>query len=244
MQSELVILIPIYKASLNLLEQFSLDYLVGKADQRQMRFVAPAAIDKAYYLSRYPMVGFEHFDSAYFTSVGSYNQLLLSSGFYHRFEDFDFLLIHQTDALLFRDDLDAWMAKGFDYVGAPWPAGVPLTLDECYGAYPAGSQLNVFVGNGGFCLRNVRAMIAVIHEAASLHSMWLRRNYPEDCFFAFANAITGQLNMPDARTASFFSLEQEAEQYFADNNATIPTGCHDWVRKNFTFWQKVIALNT
>jgi hypothetical protein len=243
MPLQLVILIPIYKASLNLLEQFSLDYLVGKAGQRQMRFVAPSNVDKSYYLSRYPAMGFEHFDDAYFASVGSYNQLLLSLDFYQRFRDFDFLLIHQTDALLFKDDLDAWMSRGFDYVGAPWPAGVPLTLDAPYNGHPPGTQLNVFVGNGGFCLRNVQQMIAIIHEATSLHAMWLLRNYPEDCFFAFANAITGQLNIPDAVTASFFSLEQGAEQYFTDNNATIPTGCHDWVRKNFTFWQKIIAMN-
>lgn len=243
MSSQLVILIPIYKASLNLLEQFALDYLMAKAGHRHMRFVAPFDIDKAYYQSRYPIVGFEHFDNVYFTSVGSYNQLLLSLGFYQRFEDFEYLLIHQTDALLFKDDLDTWMARGFDYVGAPWPAGVPLTLDAPHSGHPPGTQLKVFVGNGGLCLRNVRQMIAIIRNATSLHAMWLQRNFPEDCFFAFANAISGQLNIPDAATASLFSLEQGAEQYFADNNATIPTGCHDWVRKNFTFWQKIIAMN-
>lgn len=241
MNNDLVIVIPIYKSSVSLLEQFSLDYLLGKAPERKMVFLAPEGLDTTYYKSRYSAIAYEFFDPKYFRSVGSYNQLLLESAFYERFLAFSYLLIYQTDALLFKNDLDDWMERGYDYIGAPWPNGVPFTLQEDYGTYTAGTQLHAFVGNGGFSLRNVRKCMEILHEAGNFRDMWRRINYPEDCFFAFASILTGTLKIPDADTASCFALELAPEHYY-ERSKVVPTGCHDWVRQNFPFWQKMMGI--
>jgi hypothetical protein len=46
----LTILIPVYKPGLNLLEQFSVDYLLTKALSRELKFVAPVDLNVANYL--------------------------------------------------------------------------------------------------------------------------------------------------------------------------------------------------
>ena len=62
----------------------------------------------------------ETFDPAYFTSIQGYNRLLLSTEFYQRFLGSAYLLICQLDVFVFRDELAGWVARGYDYVGAPW----------------------------------------------------------------------------------------------------------------------------
>jgi hypothetical protein len=122
----LATLIPVFKPGLNLLEQFSIDYLLTKVFSRELVFVAPIDLEIVYYRSRYPSIQFERFTAHYFDSIAGYNELLLSAFFYEQFVRYDYILIHQTDALLLQDDLDAWMDLGYDYIGAPWPHGMLL----------------------------------------------------------------------------------------------------------------------
>src|SRR2546423_218709 len=61
------------------------------------------------------------FPDRFFTSINAYSALLLSRPFYEAFADYDYILIYQTDALVFSDQLREWCAAGYDYLGAPWP---------------------------------------------------------------------------------------------------------------------------
>lgn len=95
------------------------------------------------------------FDDAYFRSQYTYSALLLSRAFYEAFAAYDFILIYQLDALVFSDRLLEWCDRGYDYVGAPWVPGAHTPRHRV----PA-------VGNGGLSLRNVRASLAVLDDAA------------------------------------------------------------------------------
>jgi hypothetical protein len=44
----------------------------------------------------------------------------LSEEFYQAFTDFEFMLIYQLDAFVFRDELADWCRSGYEYIGAPW----------------------------------------------------------------------------------------------------------------------------
>jgi hypothetical protein len=95
-------------------------------------------------------IEFEYFDKSCFENAESYNRMLKSREFYLRFEKDDYILVYQTDAFVFKDELIDWCEKGFDYIGAPW-----FTR---YGSHEKGNALYK-VGNGGVSLRRVRAFL-------------------------------------------------------------------------------------
>ena len=241
MRKILTILIPVYKPGLNLLEQFSVDYLLTRALSRELKFVAPVDLNVAYYRDRYPQIQFEKFPSHYFESIAGYNELLLSALLYERFLNYDYILIHQTDALLFLDDLDAWMNLGYDYIGAPWPHGMSLSLTGGNAEIYGGSQFQAFVGNGGFSLRRVQRSISILEKARPLLDFWRTNRLNEDCFFAFAGLLTQDFTIPTVEIASRFSLELQPAQYVNANAGKIPTGCHAWWKYDLPFWQKIIS---
>ena len=242
MTKRLAIVIPVYKPGLNLLEQFSVDYLLTKAPERKLIFVAPDGLHTAYYGERYPNIAFEHYPAHYFQSIAGYNELLLSASFYERFADYDYILIHQTDALLFKDNLDMWMNLGYDYIGAPWPQGMSLDLgNENTGLYQ-GTRFQAYVGNGGFSLRGIKKSIRILQDVQPLHAFWRSHQLNEDCFFAFAGLLTKQFAIPTPEVASRFALELQPEQYVNANQGEIPTGCHAWWKHDFPFWQRVISV--
>lgn len=242
MLPSIAIVIPIYKPGLNLLEQFSVDYLRNKVTGRKIIFAAPDGLNVDYYQARYPDIGFERYAAHYFESIAGYNNLMLSATFYERFANFDYILIHQTDALLFKDDLDTWMNLGYDYIGAPWPQGMTLRLDAESADIYQGTQFQANVGNGGFSLRSVSKSISILNEAQPLHSFWRAHQLNEDCFFAFAGLLTVHFSIPAPEVASRFALELQPEQYVNANQGQIPTGCHAWWKHDFPFWQRVISV--
>lgn len=95
----------------------------------------------------------EYFDKFYFSSVENYNRLCLDKDFYRRFSLYEYMLIYQLDAWVFRDELKYWCNKGYDYIGAPflWPSAKKQYIHEL-----------AYVGNGGFSLRKVSYCLKVL----------------------------------------------------------------------------------
>ncbi len=101
----------------------------------------------------------EYFNKFYFDSVQSYNKLCLSKDFYLRFSQYEYMLIYQLDAWVFRDELTYWCDKGYDYIGAPlfWPV---LQEQNIY-------KMS-YVGNGGLSLRKISYCIKVLSKSSYL----------------------------------------------------------------------------
>jgi len=94
------------------------------------------------------------FDDSYFESISGYNRLLLSSIFYKRFTSYEYILIYQLDAYVFRDELRFWCQQGYDYIGGVWFSD---------GARDGESGLRLWKpGNGGVSLRKVSAFSRVL----------------------------------------------------------------------------------
>jgi len=90
-------------------------------------------------------------DEQWLLSARTYRSLLFQGWFYRLFEKWDYLLIFQQDAWILgaANGLVKWIDKDYTYVGAPWTCHLgPDTPD-------------MGVGNGGFSLRHVAAMIRV-----------------------------------------------------------------------------------
>lgn len=95
----------------------------------------------------------QYFHQDYFKSVQGYNKLCLTFSFYERFIDYEYMLIYQTDAWVFRDELDYWCDKGYDYIGAPFFEAIQ---DGLYSFDMSG------VGNGGLSLRKIQYCTKVL----------------------------------------------------------------------------------
>jgi len=152
------IIIPIYKETLNEYEITSLKQCCLILIKYSIIFVTHKMLNCNIYKNicdNYKInYKFEYFDKKYFTDISCYNALLLSKIFYKRFINYEYMLIYQLDAYVFRDELEYWCQKGYDYIGAPW-----LSLDNSR-IMPVFNKSPV-VGNGGFSLRKINKFIAM-----------------------------------------------------------------------------------
>jgi len=173
-----IIIIPIYKkyTELEKNEIVSLNQIFHILGNHLVCIVAPHNLESADYKKFAESLGIkiqeEKFDNHFFTSTRSYNKLLLSDAFYNRFRNYNYMLIYQLDAYVFRDELLYWCEKGYDYIGAPWFKG--------YTQVSSDSPV-VGTGNGGFSLRNIQTNLKILKKVTYLKSM---RNLYDRCGFS------------------------------------------------------------
>jgi hypothetical protein len=151
-----IIIIPIYKKTPNLNESISFDQCLMILFKHPIHIITFEELDISFYENKLSNAGVKfnivYFPKYYFEEIVGYNQLLLSLEFYKRFESFNYMLIYQLDAYVFRDELALWCAKGYDIIGAP-------LIEDKYGVDDK-YFLNHF--NGGFALRNIKYCIRLL----------------------------------------------------------------------------------
>src|SRR5690242_1070593 len=112
-----VIIVPVYKSfdQLNDCERYALQQLKRVLADFPLAMIAGENFDVYGYENFFEQgVETERFDDVYFQSVKGYNQLCLSKIFYERFGKYAYMLIYQTDAFVFRNDLKYWLQQGYD----------------------------------------------------------------------------------------------------------------------------------
>lgn len=247
-----LVVIPAYKPDLDELDELSLSRCVTVLGRYPLCFVGPPSLSYDHYCRLAPSASRHTFDEACFDSVRAYNRLLLSKTFYEAFAEYDCILIHQLDAFVFKDALEDWCGRGYDYVGAPW-------LSE------RGEWLEV--GNGGFSLRRVHSCLAVLssthrekaedywamvrlttHDRLGQALRWHRkvkrylgmgdsvttflrqfveRDRPEDVFWGVhAARFHNQFRVPPVETALEFAIEHGLAKAYSKYAFSPPFGCH------------------
>jgi len=151
MQKERVcIAIPVYKKISDPREVASVKQGLLIFHNYTVVFICPDSFEESWldeYKNLHPKITFQKFSDESFKSVKAYSSLLLRQDFYKKFSNFEFMLIYQPDAYVFRDELKYWCDKGFDYIGAPWFKN----FDE----HDKEKEFMPNAGNGGFSLRNI-----------------------------------------------------------------------------------------
>ncbi|MCB0395446.1 MAG: hypothetical protein KDD36_02255 [Flavobacteriales bacterium] len=257
-----VVVIPVYKPDMNPYEELSFRNCCEVLRQHPIHLITFKDLSLDRYREVYDGFKVTFFDPSYFESISGYNRLMLSLDFYNAFRSFDFMLIHQLDAYVFRDELGFWCDQGFDYIGAPW-----ITKD--------GDEL-WRVGNGGFSLRNIPSFINVldnrkpvyryrqllaqyqeIHDrkrifsiiSSLVRSTGFRNNvqffvqsfmHNEDWFWSeIAREVDERFKVSDVHTGLKFSFEYLPGMLYTMNNNKLPFGCHAW-EKSPGFWESHI----
>lgn len=185
--------------------------------------------------------------------IAGYNRMMMSRAFYTLFADCEYILICQTDAWIFRDELDEWCGKGFDYVGAPWPRRSIYDLffvrmwlkirKRIFGRSGRPLRQDGFdrVGNGGLSLRRVESHILACEHYADIISEYgnhIGNLYNEDFFWA---TVPAEFRYPTVDEALRFSFDVHPAYCYRRTGSRLPFGCHGWSKKRYKkFWRRFI----
>lgn len=259
------VVIPLYKPQPTPNEQVALRQCVRVLGHYPICLAVPRSLDVSVYQNLHPSLVVLPFDDGYFTDIQAYNRLMLSVEFYDAFADFEYVLIHQLDAFVFRDELGDWCSRGYDYIGAPWlrdrdfssrpeaawfrlkqRVATVLGLKKADGVTPREIITLNAVGNGGLSLRRVPAMrrwARLFRGRIAQYERMTGHQYNEDVFWGVeVNRFWPFLRIPDYRTALRFAVEfypQRAIETY--NGGRLPFGCHAWNIHGTEYWRPIFA---
>ena len=264
------VVIPVYLSELSEEEIVSFNQTVKVLGSHDIILVCPIGFDHSNYDNLAYQQGVtlkkECFKASYFNGIPGYNRLLLSRHFYERFSNYDYILICQLDVFVFRDELEYWCTRGYDFIGAP-----------IIGKFEDTAFSNVMrVGNGGFSLRKISSYLAYFNSGKNViptndiaHRISLRKKpytrifvwilmslgwrnkpvsfaahwrYNEDDFWSgVLDKSNFALRKPSPEEAMLFSFERFPSELFKLTGNKLPFGCHAWKKYEFNgFWRHII----
>jgi len=251
------VVIPFYKNNLTEFENISLAQCLKTLAAYPIIAVKPDSLDLTVVKGYEQLSVVLSFDNAFFDGIEGYNKLMLSPVFYQKFLDFEFILIHQLDAFVFKDELADWCKKRYDYIGAPWlkrlanpdfVKELKTILNTRYHIFfntyenglPSDRQFDNMVGNGGFSLRRVRKFYDLSIKLETQIEEYHKRDehqFHEDVFWSIeANRKKRRLKIPFYKKALLFSFENRLKQSMMHTSGQLPFGCHAW-DQHLDFWQ-------
>lgn len=247
------IIIPVYKPDLTAAERCSLGQCLQILPNYPIVFIGPKDLNTSTFekLCEGKVVfRFINFADNYFQTIAGYNRLMLSPAFYRKFLKYKFILIHQLDAYVFKDELDFWCSKNYDYIGAP---NVPhqngsgeIRFLKTYGRLInlvnklLGTNLKIKnVGNGGFSLRKTNSCYWLLKILKKKATSWGSNN--EDGFFKYwGNLLCPIFNLPPDAVALRFAIEESPTKSLDALKNHLPFGCHAFEKYEPETWKKYI----
>lgn len=246
-KKQVVVVIPIYKAELTSSERISLQQCLSVLSKYPLVIVKPDQLNIKLLLKEFPSLQSKSFQNHYFESIAGYNQLMISTSFYKSFSAYEYMLIYQLDAFVFKDKLQEWCRSGYDYIGAPGLEAESLfklqasEKDELTEALS--SQRPVL--NGGLSLRRIPALIRYLKIYNLFFPKWVGN---EDKLFSLdARRLAPMrffIKLPHWEAALQFSFEKSPAASFELNAEELPFGCHAWEKYDPKFWKSFIPSPT
>lgn len=259
------VVIPVYKEIIDFQEILSFKQCLKILGDYDIILVAPKSLNLISYTSICNFEKVLRFDDQYFKSVNGYNKLMLSKSFYHSFTSYEYILIYQLDAYVFRDELKYWCGLGYDYIGAP-VFNVKLNS--------FGQPIDVCTLNGGFSLRKISSHTRILTSFKKIYPWrfifenninetgfiigFLKSIYNyffcnntffrlnkfdrnEDLFWAIIiPKIDENFKVPDVKLSCFFSFDNNPDESIKMTKGDLPFGCHAFT-KYLGFWENYIS---
>lgn len=255
MKNTVAVVIPVYKARPNHTELVSIKQCLSILKDHPIIFFGPESLDIGAYAAlcdgNVPFK-FKSFEKRYFENIAGYNRLMLSPHFYRAFSNYRYILVHQPDAYVFKDELDYWCSQGYDFIGAPHPAHQNVAGEMQFlkgyakligrANYFLGTQHRISnVGNGGFSLRNTAKCMWLLKLLSSKKIKWGDNN--EDGFFKYwGNLLYPLFRLPPDDVALRFAIEQSPAESLKKLNGDLPFGCHAFEKYEPEVWRYYIEF--
>ena len=255
-KTKVKVVVPIYKSKLEGPDLRSFCHNAEMLSRYPMVLLAPESLNIDAITALAPQAEVVRVSDNWLGAKGidGYNDMMMSKSFYQLFSDCSYILICQTDAWIFRDELEQWCDEGYDYIGAPWPKrkrySMPIIKQYLWlrrKLFKRKGRLlrqDYFerVGNGGLSLRRVEAFINGCDTYADTITNFKSHSgtrYNEDWFWGL---IPTDFNYPTFDKALGFSFDVHPELLYAKSNGKLPMGCHGWFKKrNIEFWTPIIG---
>ena len=203
-------------------------------------FITYNGINIDCYKELYPSAEIKEFDKKWFESTESFSRLLFTYDFYNSFSKYEYMLMYQLDGYIFKNDIESWCNKGYDYIGAPIISENSGWKDE---NDPVWSPK---VGNGGISLRKIKFFKDLndpngefrTYYKDKFNEEYINNMKFEDLEYYKIFRYYYDANIPSWFEAGLFSIdmnpnvfEQMVQQL--EKNITL---CHAWP-KNIRFWK-------
>lgn len=264
-QRLVTVVIPIYTLKLSDVDWLALRQCFKVLGHYDIAIIKPQSLDLSPFpdlIGGNPQYRVEAFDDSYFAGREGYNRLMLSTDLYRRFLDSRYIFIHQSDVYVFRDELEQWCQRGYDYIGAPWlpaegdvsgwnlPRRAIYMLRQLMGKRKSSCHpinLKYRVGNGGCSLRHTRHL----HDASVKLADALARaaadsstseNFEDVVWSVRVNELSpGTLWIAPYQEAALFSIESHPSMAMRITGGQLPMATHAFARRrNRTFWKQYI----
>ena len=230
---QVVIAVPVYKEELAWNEEISLKRLMTVLRRYPIIFFVKDGI-RADYLPTGKNITRITIDKNYMNSIADYNNLMLEPDFYRLFGDYEYVLIHQLDAIIFHDRLKYFCELGYDYYGARWWYCIQSVASN-----PRCRRLTV--GNGGLSLRHVTHTIEVL-EKNRMEVKKRSQNTNEDNVFSLLGGNhENNYRLCPVKVACDFSGELFMERVVKKNGGKLPFGAHAWQIFSGNFYRRVFG---
>lgn len=264
-QRLVTVVIPIYTLKLSDVDWLALRQCFKVLGHHDIAIIKPQSLDLSPFpdlIGGNPQYRVEAFDDSYFAGREGYNRLMLSTDLYRRFLDSRYIFIHQSDVYVFRDELEQWCQRGYDYIGAPWlpaegdvsgwnlPRRAIYMLRQLMGKRKSSCHpinLKYRVGNGGCSLRHTRhlhdasvKLADVLARAAADSST--SENFEDVVWSVRVNELSpGTLRIAPYQEAALFSIESHPSMAMRITGGQLPMATHAFARRrNRTFWKQYI----
>lgn len=245
---KVAVVIPVYKNKLSEIEELSLNQCIKILGDHDIIFAGPTGLSPQYQRSE---IKIEEFHTNYFIDIQGYNKLMLESHFYERFLEYDYILLHQLDAFVFRDELISWCHKGHDYIGAPWIATNSLIskILQPFNSKSLKRRKPIFfkVGNGGLSLRKTKTFFEISEKLKNDIKIQLTEKKHEiyaieDVFWSLkVPSIFKDFSIPNYKEAVKFAIDRKPDLALKMNNNELPFGCHGFDKPKVSgFWKPII----
>lgn len=252
-----IIIIPVYKP-LEVNDRIAIRQMIAMTPGVKKTFVMPESLTIDESFIEFSNFLVERFENHFFIGKLGYNRLMLSPDFYKRFSNYKYMLIHQTDAFLFKPDLQRWCNKNYDYIGAPWLRPHKMKEAKIYKraiklfpwifSHRLKNRIMHYnnVGNGGLSLRRIDTFIKILEsvDTQPILNFYLEKQpyektlYNEDVFWSIEGPkLYEKFTKPGWREACGFSLENYPSFAYDVMNKQLPFGCHAPLVHEPAFWQ-------
>jgi hypothetical protein len=264
-QRLVTVVIPLYTLRLSEIELVSLKQCFQVLGSHDIAIVKPYSLDISplkQLIEGNATFRVEEFDNHYFAGREGYNRLMLSTTLYERFLDSKYILIHQTDVYVFKDELEQWCQRGYDYIGAPWlpavgdvsgwnlPKRAFYMARRALGKFKSQYQainLKYLVGNGGCSLRHTKHFLDAATKLSDAFALAAsdssnHENFEDVVWSVRVNRLCpGTLSIAPCHEAVFFSMESHPTMAMRLTGGQLPMATHAFARRrNRSFWKQYI----
>ncbi len=123
MFDKVVILVISHKSILGENEINSLNQLYKVLGHFPIKFICPKGLDVSFYEVISKKIEFDFVDAKWLSDYWMFNRFKLKPQLYYKYKGYKYILFYEPDAWVFRDELEQWCSKDYDYIGAPWFEG-------------------------------------------------------------------------------------------------------------------------